>query len=115
MSMNLTLSSTALKCHFAEETGFEPMRRSARPEVFKTSAISHSATPPIKLVPLLEHFVGEIGFEPICNHLLFLLLIMERRYTPIFCALGRIRTFMCISTVDPKSTGSNHFPHKGVY
>ena len=30
------------------------------------------------------------------------------------CAPGRIRTFMCISTADPKSTGSNQFPHKGI-
>ena len=63
----------------------------------------------------ISHFVGVIGFEPTCNHLLFLLLIRERRYTPIFCAPERIRTFMCISTVDPKSTGSNQFPHKGVF
>ena len=83
---------------------------------FKSVPFKRLGTPPIKIVPSLEHFVGEIGFEPICNHLLFLLLIRERRYTPIFiCALGRIRTFMCISTVDPKSTGSNHFPHKGIF
>ena len=82
---------------------------------FKSAPFKHLGTPPINLGPSSEHFVGEIGFEPICNHLLFLLLIRERRYTPIFCALERIRTFMCISTVDPKSTGSNHFPHKGIF
>ena len=49
---------------FAEEAGFEPTGRSARPEVFKTSAINHSATPPIKLVLSSEHSVGLDGFEP---------------------------------------------------
>lgn len=84
---------------------------------FKSVPLKHLGTPPIilDLLILINNIVGAIGFEPTCNHLLFQLLIRERRYTPIYiCAPGRIRTFMCISTVDPKSTGSNQFPHKGV-
>ena len=33
---------------------------------------------------MVQNNVGMIGFEPTCNHLLFLLLIRERRYIPIF-------------------------------
>ena len=50
----------------------------------------------------ISHFVGVIGFERTCNHLLFLLLIRERRYTPIFLYLWRdSNPYACAP--DPKS------------
>ena len=43
---------------FAEGKGFEPLERSSRPLVFKTSAIDHSANPPKILLYLLPAALG---------------------------------------------------------